>query len=175
MKTITTTVAAVLMVILLGAPAFALTIDFARDPSNPATPKMGDRLHFQSVIRNNDQVSHEGLVAWLSLVQIDKGKEQPVDLEDWSAHKAVTSASLKPGQTLDTTWPLRLIQAGTYRVLICAMSRTGGALTTSPFIDFVVRPKPVVESSRVMPVAVGVPLLLAALVALRLRRSRSLL
>ncbi len=65
----------------------------------------------------------DGLIAWISLVQIDKGKEQPVDLEDWSAHKAVTAASLAPGQSLETDWPMRLIQAGTYRVVVSAVSR----------------------------------------------------
>ena len=41
------------------------------------------------------------MIAWLSLVQVDLGKEQPVDLEDWSAHKVVTIASLAPGQAVE--------------------------------------------------------------------------
>ena len=100
-------------------------------------------------------------------MQIDQGHEQPVDLEDWSAHKAVTAASLPPGKTIETDWPMRLIQAGTYRVVISVVTRDGTALTASPFIDFGVRQKPVVESQRVLPVAFGIPLLLGALLVWR--------
>jgi hypothetical protein len=55
---------------------------------------------------------------------------------------------------------MRLIQAGTYRVLVSATSRNGTGLVASPYVDFVVRQKPVVESKRVLPVAIGLPLLL---------------
>ncbi len=60
----------------------------------------------------------DGVVAWISLVQTDKGKEQPIYLEDWSAHKAITAQTLQPGETVETDWPMRLIQAGTYRDVI---------------------------------------------------------
>ncbi|MDX2288440.1 MAG: hypothetical protein NW217_06425, partial [Hyphomicrobiaceae bacterium] len=93
---------------------------------------------------------------------VDKGHEQPVDLEDWSAHKAVTRDRLAPGEQVATDWPMRLIQAGEYRVVVGALSRNGGALTPSQFVDFSVDPKPVVESARVLPVAFGVPGLLLA-------------
>jgi len=131
---------------------------------------MGDNLAFHTVIRNTGAQAVDGVIAWISLVQIDKGKEQPIDLEDWSAHKAVTAASLPPGQTLATDWPMRLIQAGNYRVVVSAVSRDGTRLVASPFADFTVRQKPVVESQRVLPVALGVPLLLAGAMLLRGRK-----
>jgi hypothetical protein len=137
-----------------------LSIDLRPGTDNPMSPQMGDTLSFHSVIRNDAGTPVDGLIAWISLVQIDKGKEQPVDLEDWSAHKAVTAASLAPGQIVETDWPMRLIQAGTYRVVISAVSRDASGLAASPFVDFTVRQKPVVESRRVMPVAFGVPLLI---------------
>lgn len=150
------------------AANLAVDLDPAR--GNPASPQMGDNLSFHSVIRNNAATPVDGLIAWISLVQIDKGKEQPVDLEDWSAHKAVTAASLDPGQSLETDWPMRLIQSGKYRVVVSAVSRNGAELTASPFADFTVRQKPVVESRRVLPVAVGLPLLIGG--GMLWRRSR---
>ncbi|HVI90437.1 MAG TPA: hypothetical protein VM659_19190, partial [Dongiaceae bacterium] len=84
---------------------------------------MGDRLNFHSIIRNAGNAPIEGVVAWLSLVQIDTGQEQPIDLEDWSAHKAVTVATLAPGQMFQADWPMRLIQAGNYRIVVSAMSQ----------------------------------------------------
>src|SRR5262245_20807421 len=91
------------LALLLGATAARagnLSVDLAPDPENPPAPQMGDNLLFHSVIRNNGPTTVDGVIGWLSLVQIDPGAEQPVDLEDWSAHKAVTAAALKPGATL---------------------------------------------------------------------------
>lgn len=144
------------------ASAGSLSIDLRPGAGNPASPQMGDHLSFHTVIRSDGRTPVDGLIAWISLVRIDKGKEQPVDLEDWSAHKAVTAASLAPGQVLETDWPMRLIQAGEYRVVISAVSRDGAGLVASPFADFTVRQKPVVESQRVLPVAFGLPLLIGA-------------
>jgi len=159
--------------LLLGPHALhaaPLSIELQPAAANPAAPQMGDNLTFHSVIHNDGAGPVDGLIAWISLVQVDKGKEQPVDLEDWSAHKAVTAAALLPGKAIETDWPIRLIKAGHYRVAISAASRTGTHLTTSAFADFTVRQKPVVESRRVLPVAFGIPLLLC--VALLWRRPR---
>ena len=143
--------------------AFAgpLTVDLTPVSTNPATPQMGDHLEFSSVIRNTGAKAIDGVIAWISLVQIDKGKEQPVDLEDWSAHKAVAEQVLAPGASIETMWPMRLIQSGHYRVVISAVSRDGTELTPSQFADFAVKQKPVVESARVLPVAFGMPAIIA--------------
>lgn len=166
---------AVLAAVLLCSSATRagdLSASLAPAAGNPTSPQMGDRLSFHSVIRNGGAQPAEGLIAWISLVQIDRGKEQPVDLEDWSAHKAVTAASLAPGAILETDWPMRLIQSGQYRVVISVVSRNAQGLTASPFADFHVRPKPVVESRRVLPVAVGIPLALIGLLLWQRRPGR---
>lgn len=152
------------------ASAESLSVDLRPGGGNPAAPQMGDTLSFHTAIRNDGSAPVDGLIAWISLVQTDKGKEQPVDLEDWSAHKAVTATSLAPGQTLETDWPMRLIQAGQYRVVVSAVSRHSAGLVASPFADFTVRQEPVVESQRVLPVALGLPLLIAGAMLWRRRR-----
>lgn len=152
------------------ALASPLSVTLKPAPANPLSPQMGDRLTFQTAIRNSGSEPIDGLIVWISLVQVDKGKEQPVDLEDWSAHKAVTAATLRPGGTIKTDWPMRLIQAGHYRVVVSAATRNGQELVTSPFADFVVRQKPVVESQRVLPIAFGIPALIGA--AMMWRRNR---
>lgn len=149
-----------------------LDISLSAEPSNPATPQMGDRMNFVSVIRNNSSAPAQGVVAWISLVQVDPGHEQPVDLEDWSAHKAVTRASLAPGEQITAAWPMRLIQAGDYRIVISAAERNTPHIITSPFLDFHVKRKPVVESRRILPVAFGMPGLLGLAVLWRQRRRR---
>ena len=153
--------------------ADSLSISLAPDPSNPPSPQMGDWLKFHSVVSNPSTQEAHGLVAWISLVQVDPGQEQPVDLEDWSAHKAVTQAVLQPGQQVKVEWPMRLIQAGAYRVVISAVDRETGHVMTSPFVDFQVRRKPVVESGRILPVAFGVPAFVLAVMAWRVYRGRA--
>ena len=127
---------------------------------------MGDHLRFWSTITNTGTTPIEGLVAWISLVEIDPGNEQPVDLEDWSAHKAITGATLGPGQSLRTDWPMRLIKGGDYRVVVSVTDRSSHTVFTSPTIQFHVRQKPVLQTGRVLPVAVGVPLLIIGLMVL---------
>jgi hypothetical protein len=136
---------------------------------------MGDAMRFHSRIRNESGHPIEGLVAWISLVEVTPGREQPMDLEDWSAHKAVAGASLAPGATLKTDWPMRLIQSGDYRVMVTATDRNEQTASTSPTLQFHVATRPMVESSRILPVAVGIPLLIASAMgygAWRLRRGR---
>lgn len=154
--------AASLAVAATAASAGPLTVSLKPAASNPAAPRMGDRMAFQSVIRNTGAAKIDGVIAWLSLVQIDQGREQPVDLEDWSAHKAITKDALLSGASVETVWPMRLIQPGRYRVVVSAVSRNGVELTPSPFVDFTVRAKPIIESARAVPVAFGVPLIVAA-------------
>jgi hypothetical protein len=131
---------------------------------------MGDTLSFHTVIRNDGAAPVDGIIAWLSLLRVDPGQEQPVDLEDWSAQKAVTAVSLRPGESLESDWPMRLIQSGNYRVVVSAVSRGGPGLVNSHLANFAVRRKAVVESQRVLPVALGVPLLIGAGMLTRRRR-----
>jgi hypothetical protein len=172
--TLAASVAGMLLVSLAATtaatPEARLSVALAPAADNPTSPQMGDHLAFSSVIRNDSPALVDGVIAWISLVRTDPGEEQPVDLEDWSAHKAVAAATLAPGQAMHTDWPMRLIQSGHYRVVVSASSWAGGMLAVSPLVDFVVRPKPVVESVRVLPVAFGMPLLLGGLLTLRLRR-----
>lgn len=150
-----------------------LTLELQPDRLNPAVPTMGDHLQFWSTITNAGHTTLEGLVAWISLVEIDPGNEQPVDLEDWSALKAITGTSLGVGESLRTDWSMRLIKGGDYRVVVSVTDRSGHQVSTSPTIEFHVRQKPVLQAGRLLPIAAGVPLLIIGLLvftATRLRR-----
>jgi hypothetical protein len=157
----------VITTLLLASVSFGaqapLTLDLRPDEKNPSAPVMGDHLRFWSTITNTGATSIEGLVAWISLVEIDPGNEQPVDLEDWSAQKAITGAALRPGQSLRTDWPMRLIKGGDYRAVVSVTDRGSRSVFTSPTVQFHVRQKPVLQAGRVLPVAVGVPLLIIGL------------
>lgn len=142
--------------VALAKPALDITLQAVAE--NPAAPKMGDHMAFRSIITNKGESPLRGMVAWLSLVRVDPGNEQPVDLEDWSAKKAVSRSIVIPGETFSVLWPMRLIQDGSYRVIISAAAPGLVRIVTSPFADFTVLRKKTVESSRILPVAIGVPL-----------------
>jgi hypothetical protein len=154
-----------------------LKVELMPSPSNPATPHTGDALAFRAVIRNDGRAPISGVIAWISLLEVDPGKEQPVDLEDWSAQKAATLPGIAPGQTVETEWHLRLIQSGSYRISVVATA-TGDAVNrnsspvASPFAAFTVASKPVVETGRVLPIASGVPLVIGAMLLWRTARDR---
>jgi hypothetical protein len=150
-----------------GASAQSLSLTLAPDKANPPNPTMGNDLHFQSVITNTGDQPVEGLVAWISLVEVTPDHEQPMDLEDWSALKAVTGAKLAPGASLETDWPMRLIQQGDYRVVVSVTTRNQQAVKTSPTVEFHVMQKPMVQSSRILPVALGIPVFLIVWIAVR--------
>lgn len=152
------------------AQSGAVQIELTPAAKNPKSPEMGNWLHFTTKIRNNTGKPIEGVIGWISLLRIDAGHEAPVDLEDWSAHKAITIKSLKPGEVQTEDWPMRLIQAGKYRIFVSAASSATPEPSASNPIDFRVRQKPVVESARVLPVAIGIPLLLLGGLYWRTRR-----
>jgi hypothetical protein len=159
------------------ARAEPLKVELIPSPSNSATPRTGDALAFRAVIRNDGRMPISGVIAWISLLEVDPGKEQPVDLEDWSAQKAATLPGIAPGQTAETEWHLRLIQSGSYRISVIAAA-TGEAAdrnsspAASPFAAFTVASKPVVDTGRVLPIASGVPLAMGAMLVWRGARGR---
>jgi len=79
---------------------------------------------------------------------------------------------LQSGAALQTQWPMRLIQSGDYRVVISATDRNNKTVFTSPTLQFHVAQKPVVESARILPVALGAPLLIGGLLGVQKFRRR---
>jgi hypothetical protein len=167
-----TVITTVLLTSVSAAAQAPLALNLRPDDKNPSAPVMGDHLRFWSTITNTGTAPIEGLVAWISLVEIDPGNEQPVDLEDWSAHKTITGAALEPGQSLRTDWPMRLIKGGDYRVVVSVTNRGGRQVYTSPTVQFHVRQKPVLQAGRVLPVAAGVPLLIIGLMVFNKAKRR---
>ena len=161
-----------LLAVVASTAQAVVTVDLQPDKSNPRSPAMGDTLRFLSTITNTGAASIKGLVAWISLVEIDAGNEQPMDLEDWSAQKAVTGAVLSAGQCLRTDWPMRLIKPGDYRVVISMTDRDGRRVTTSPIVQFHVNQKPVLQTGRVVLVAVVIPFLLTGWMVFNKTRQR---
>lgn len=152
------------------APSF--TIDAVPAVANRVAPKMGDRLGVHARIRNTGAAATGRVLAWIVLLETDSGQETPIDLEDWSAQKLVAQSGLAAGAEITVDWSLRLIQAGHYRLLVEAMADGAPVAVAAP-LDFTVAEKAVVESNRVLPVSLGLPLALGGLLVWRSRRPRA--
>lgn len=127
------------------------------------TMKMGDTPSFIGTITNNGQQPLEGSVVYLSLLSLKPGNEHPVDLEDWSAQKAVRIDRLSPGKSITQTWGMRLIQAGKFGVALTVVDPQKTKPTVSDLVPFEINPKPMVASERIFPLAIGEPFLLLTL------------
>jgi hypothetical protein len=142
--------------------------------SGPSQPlKMGDTPTFSGKVTNRGDRSLKGLIVYLSLVSLKPGEESPVDLEDWSAQKAVRIDELRPGQDNTQEWPMRLIQAGRYGVALTVVDPNETQPIISDLWTFDIASKPTLSSGRIVPVALGMPALLLLLVGVYWLRSRS--
>jgi len=139
----------------------------------PGPLKMGDTPAFAGRITNVGDQPLENLVVYVSLVSLKAGQEHPVDLEDWSAQGAFHVAQLEPGKSISQNWKLRLIEGGRYGLALTVINPSSDNPVISPLATFQVEPKATVISGRILPIALGEPLLLLlALGLLRLRRNR---
>ena len=152
------------LLILTAAPAQAAGIDVRLDkPTAPLT--MGDTPVFQGTVHNGGSSVKDGLVVFLTIVNLESGNEHPLGLEDWSANPAVRIDHLAAGQTNTTQWTMRLVQGGNYAAALTVIDPTSGHPISSDLVPFTVATKPTLQSSRILPIAIGEPLVLLGLVA----------
>lgn len=137
------------------APAVQVTLH-----SPKTTLKMGDTPAFEGEVKNTGKETLDGLVVYLSLVSLKKGNEHPVDLEDWSAQKAVRIERLLPGEINRQQWPMRLISAGNFAVALTVVDAGTTKPVISDLVEFNIQPKQLISSTRILPVAIGEPILI---------------
>ena len=121
---------------------------------------MGDTPVFKGAVKNTGTETLDGLVVYLSLVSLEKGNEHPVDLEDWSAQKAVRIERLLPGEINRQQWPMRLISAGNFAVAQTVVSAGTTKPVISNLVEFNIQPKQLISSTRILPVVIGEPILI---------------
>lgn len=122
----------------------------------------GQYVKLHARIANISNAPVKDAVAYVSLVDITKGQQAPVDLEDWSAHRAITISSLAPGQSRHVSWSLRLVKGGNYTVYANAIGRGSTRASVGQEVPLFVKTKQNLNPGGVLPVALGVPLLTGA-------------
>jgi hypothetical protein len=131
----------------------------------------GDFVTVAGQITNAGQEPISDITTYLSLV--DTSNKQPVDLEDWSVEKGLYIGTIEPGQTLPLNWKIHFVKAGGFALTILAITAGNENPNVSPVTHFHVRPKHSLDPAHVLPVALGVPLVLAFLLLILNYRPRS--
>ncbi len=122
----------------------------------------GQYVKLPAKITNTSNRPVKEAVAYVSLVDVTKGQQAPVDLEDWSAHRAITVPSLAAGQSRDVNWSLRLVKGGNYALYANAVARGTTRASVGQEIPLFVKTKQNLNPGGVLPVALGVPVLAGA-------------
>lgn len=136
--------------------------------------KAGEYVKLPATVTNTSNGPVKDVVAYISLVDATRGQQAPVDLEDWSAHRAVTIPTLAAGQSKDVSWSLRLVKGGDYVVYANVITDGSTRASVGQEVPLSVTAQKNLNPGGVLPVAIGVPIVAGAAlfgpVALRQRR-----
>ena len=166
-----------LFVLLVGAavlaPSAGASLAAKLDQSSVST-RIGEKFHFSSTVRNLGLQPVPDVVAHLNIVSLDPSVY--VDPEDWSSHRTRYLGTLVAGDSRRIEWTVQAVNSGHFVVYVAVVDHNGrGSVTASNPLATTVAQKRRLNSSGVVPLALGVPALLAVgFVALR-RRRRSLI
>lgn len=131
----------------------------------------GDYVTVKSEITNSGVQPVANVITYLSLV--DNENKLPVDLEDWSAEKGVYIPTIKAGKTIPLNFKIHFVKAGDYSLIVIASAQKTETPVVSRMIHFHVSPKINLNPGKILPVAIGMPLLLMLiLVTINFMRKR---
>ena len=94
------------------------------------------------------------------LRRLESVRNLQVDLEDWSAEKGLHIGTIEPGQTLPLNWKIHFVKAGDYSLIVVADAPASNMPQVSKITHFHVSPKRNLNPGKVLPVALGMPILL---------------
>jgi len=134
---------------------------------------MGDKITYRATITNNSDKAADNIIAYISLANVTQGKEAPMDLEDWSANKAIKVATIPPQGTYEGQWPMCLIDSGSYAAYITVVDKNDNSPVTSAMSLLEVKRVLRLNPNNVLPVAVGEPVLLGIVFMLIARKRRN--
>ncbi len=169
------------LTLLLSTIILSVTVNYAyaanhiavsiKPPSVQAN--MGDKITYTGTITNNSDKAVNNIIAYISLANVTQGKESPMDLEDWSANKAIKIDTIPPHGTYEGKWPMRLIDSGSYVAYITVVDKNDNIPISSTMSHLDIKRILRLNPNNVLPVALGEPVIIGlvfAAIALRRRK-----
>ena len=172
MRLVATLGAATLTALVLVAPAdtasnvLSVTVD-----RTSISTALGRKFVFHSTITNQGQRPAHGLIAHLNVLSLRNGVY--IDPEDWSSHRTRYLAPIRAHGSMTLTWKLQAVNAGSIGVYVAVLPQSGASRPpiTGPTVHVSIAERRTLNSGGVLPLALGIPILLAAL-ALGVRARR---
>jgi hypothetical protein len=132
---------------------------------------IGHKFLFHTTISNPGVAPAKNLIAHLNVLSLRDGTY--VDPEDWSSHRTRYLAPIPPGGAVTITWRMQAVNSGSFGVYVAVLPQSGVALppVVGPTVRLDVAHRQTLNSGGILPLALGIPALLAA-VTLGLRRKR---
>lgn len=167
---------AVALTSLLGPPTAAgaaagvgVTLDRTQ-----ITTRVGDKFTLRATITNPAGTYARGVIAHLNVLSLAPGTE--VDPEDWSTDRTRYLPPLPPHASKTLAWRLQAVTGGRIGVYVAATSRrAAGAPSTGPLARVLVTEHRTLNANGILPLAIGIPAVLALVAAgMRARRRRAL-
>lgn len=165
---------AVVLLTVAGAPAVhaaaparvTVTIDRTK-----VTSALGRTFKFSAKVANPGGAATPRLVAQLDVLSLDP--DTYVDPEDWSGARTRYLGSLPPGGSRTIEWTVKAVNSGSFGVFVGVLPQSGAPIqpVTGPTLRVDIAERRTLNSGGILPLALGIPALLAAL-ALGLRHHR---
>lgn len=154
---------------LSGSSRIAVTVD-----RTAISTSLGHKFSVRSRITNNGRSAATSLVAHLNVLSLRP--DVYLDPEDWSSHRTRYLSAIPAGGSATITWRMQAVNAGSVGVFIAVLPQSGEPRppATGPTVHVSITGRKTLNSGGILPLALGIPALLAALsFGLRLRRRAS--
>ena len=144
----------------------AVTVD-----RTAVSTSLGHKFSVRSRIVNNGGSAVSGLIAHLNVLSLRP--DVYLDPEDWSSHRTRYLPAIPAGGSVTIDWKMQAVNAGSIGVFIAVLPRNGEPKppATGRIVHVSIARRKTLNSGGILPLALGIPALLAALsVGLSVRR-----
>jgi hypothetical protein len=132
---------------------------------------LGHKFSVRSRIANTGGSTASGLVAHLNVLSLRP--DVYLDPEDWSSHRTRYLPAIPAGGSVTIIWRMQAVNAGSIAVFIAVLPQSGDPRppATGPTVHVSIARRKTLNSGGILPLALGIPGLLAVL-SFGLRRRR---
>ncbi len=165
--------AALALVGLAGAtPAGARTVEDVEVSVEPDETDvlLGETTDIRVTLTNTGNHPTEALVVHIDIT--DPTSDSSVDPEDWTATLSKPVGVLAPGTSATVGWSIQPISGGSFALYAVALSPGSDRVAASNVLDVTVTDQRSLNPGGILPVALGAPALVGALLMVQMRLAR---
>jgi len=144
-------------------------LDVVIEPTDVAAV-LGESIELTITVTNQGDTATPPVAVHLDVT--DPTTTGSVDPEDWTATLTQQIGEMAPGQVEVLTWTIQPIAPGTFSAYAIALSPTSSSLAASAVVQIDVADHRSLNPGGILPVALGTPALVGALLIWRLRVRR---